>query len=105
MAKVAINKCYGGFSISKECAQWIENKYGLDLSKEYDYGAYYFDEKRHAKELIDAIETLGSEICSGDCAKIVLEYCNSGLYDIEEYDGYETLIEPCHEHDWIKIED
>ena len=49
MSKVAINNCYGGFSISKECAKWIENKYGIDLSKEYDYGALpcwllvYFD--------------------------------------------------------------
>lgn len=105
MSKVAINKCYGGFSISKECAQWIENKYGIDLSKEYNYGEYYFDEKRHAKELIDAIETLGSKVCSGDCAKIVLEACHSGLYDIEEYDGFETLITPDHERDWIKIGD
>ena len=30
MSKVAINKCYGGFSISKECAKWIENKYGVN---------------------------------------------------------------------------
>ena len=105
MSKVAINKCYGGFSISKECAKWIENKYGLDLSKEYDYGAYYFDEKRHAKELIDAIETLGSEVCSGDCARIVLEDCGGGLYNIEEYDGYETLTTPDDEREWIKIDD
>lgn len=105
MSKVAINKCYGGFSISKECARWIENKYGLDLSKEYGYGAYYFDEKRHAKELIDAIETLGSKVCSGDYAKIVLEYCDSGLYDIEEYDGYETLVTPDDERGRIKIEE
>ena len=105
MPKVAINKCYGGFSISKECAEWIENKYGIDLSKEYNYGAYYFDEKRHAKELIDAIETLGSKVCSGYCAKIVLEDCHSGLYDIEEYDGFETLITPDYEYDWVKIED
>ena len=104
MNKVAINKCYGGFSISKECAKWIENKYGIDLSKEYDYGAYYFDKKRHAKELIDAIETLGSEACCGDCAKIVLEDCPSGLYQIEDYDGYETLITPDDEREWIKIE-
>ena len=104
MSKVAINKCYGGFSISKECAKWIENKYGIDLSKEFDYGAYYFDDERHAKELIDAVETLGSEVCSGDCAKIVLEDCDSGLYQIEEYDGYETLITPDYEFGWIKIE-
>ena len=34
MSKVAINKCYGGFSISKECAELIENKYGMELSYE-----------------------------------------------------------------------
>ena len=101
MSKVAINKCSGWFSISKQCVKRIENKYGMDLS----CGAYYFDEKRHAKELIDAIETLGSEACSGDCAKIVLEDCSSSLYNIEEYDGYETLITPDDEREWIKIED
>ena len=69
MSKVAINKCYGGFSISKECVEWIENKYGVDLS----YGAYYFDEKGHVIELISAIEKLESKVCSGDCAKIMLE--------------------------------
>ena len=68
MSKVAINKCSGWFSISKECAKWIENKYGMDLS----CGAYYFDENGNAIELISA-ETLKSKVCSGDCAKIVLE--------------------------------
>ena len=28
-----------------------------------------------------------------------------GLYDTEEYDGYETLITPDRERKWIKIED
>ena len=69
MSKVTINKCYGRFSISKECTEWIENKYGMDLS----YGAYYFDEKGNAIELIGAIKTLESKVCSGDCAKIMLE--------------------------------
>ena len=32
MSKVAINKCSGWFSISKECVERIENKYGMDLS-------------------------------------------------------------------------
>ena len=63
MSKVAINKCYGGFSISKKCAKWIENKYGMDLS----CGAYYFDENGNV------IEILESKVCSGDCAKIVSE--------------------------------
>ena len=70
MSKVAINKCCGGFSISKECVERIENKYGMDLS----CGAYYFDENGNVIELISA-ETLESKVCSGDCAKIVLEEC------------------------------
>ena len=69
MSKVAIDKCYGRFSISKECVEWIENKYGMDLS----CGAYYFDENGNAIELICTIEKLESKVCSGDCAKIVLE--------------------------------
>ena len=42
---------------------------------------------------------------SKDCAKIILEDCHSGLYNIEDYDGYETLITPDDEREWIKIED
>ena len=56
-------------------------------------------------KLIDAIETLGSVACSGDCANIALEDCSSGLYQIEDYDGYETLITPDDEREWIKIEE
>ena len=33
-----------------------------------------------------------------------IEY-TSGLYGIEECDGYETLITPDDEREWIKIED
>ena len=105
MKKVAINNCYGGFSISRICAEWIENKYGIDLSKEYNYGTHYFDNERHAKELIDAIETLGADVCSEDCSEIILVDCHSGSYRIEKYHGLEKLVEPDHEYDWIKIED
>ena len=105
MSKVAINKCYGGFSISKECAKWIENKYGINLSEEYNYGEHYFDDKRHAKELIDAVETLGSDICNGNYAEIMLVDCHSGMYRIRSDSGIETLVEPNDEHNWIRIED
>ena len=105
MSKVAINNCYGGFSISKECADWIENKYGIMLSEEYNYGEHYFDGKRHARELIDAIETLGSDVCNGSYAEIILVDCHSGMYRIKSDGGIETLVEPNYEYDWIKIED
>ena len=51
------------------------------------------------KELIKEI------VINGVWDKIVLEDCSSGLYGIEEYDGYETLITPDDGRKWIKIED
>lgn len=105
MTKVVINNYFGGFSISKECAKWLEEKYGYDFSKDYGYGQYYFDEDRHNKHLVEAIETLGSDVCSGDCATLELVECNSGMYRITDYDGYETLHQPTDEYEWVVIND
>ena len=48
--------------------------------------------------LIKAIETLGSEACSGSCAHLVVETIKIALgftYDIRDYDGNENIeLEP-----------
>ncbi len=36
MMKVVINACYGGFSISKECAEWMEQHGSVQAKKELD---------------------------------------------------------------------
>lgn len=103
MNKVVTNRCYGGFGISKECAKWLEDKYGYDFSKEYNYGEYYFCDDRHNKHLVEAIETLGSDVCSGDCALLEIQECYGKMCRIEDYDGMETLIEPSYKYEWVII--
>ena len=36
--------------------------------------------------------------------KVAINKCYGGLYQIEEYDGFETLVTPDDEREWIKIE-
>jgi len=44
--------------------------------------------------LIECIETLGSDVCSGSCAKLkIVEIPDDVQYVIEEYDGYEHIAE------------
>ena len=44
--------------------------------------------------LIECIETLGSDVCSGSCSKLkIVEIPDDVQYVIEEYDGYEHIAE------------
>lgn len=44
--------------------------------------------------LIECIETLGSDVCSGQCSKLkIVEIPDDVQYFIEEYDGYEHIAE------------
>lgn len=125
--KVVYNACYGGFGLSLKAIEWLaEHATDLEL-KNYlkeklidehksfigtalcswsDYiragiGSW-FDDKRHHKDLVAVVETLGSE-ANGPCSE--LEIANVGnQYRIEEYDGAEEVITP-EGSDWIFIND
>ncbi len=83
-----LNKCYGGFSLS----QFAIDKLGL---KSHSYG-YDFDNSN--SQMVNALASLiaefGSEKCSGSCAKLrVVEIPDCATdYQIDEYDGFETII-------------
>ena len=85
--KIAINECYGGFSLSKEAYKEL----GLAWD---DYGfAYREHEKRADPKLIEVIEKLGKK-ASGECAELaVVEVPNDVDWQIEEYDGSEWIAE------------
>ena len=80
MLKVAINKCYGGYSISEELAK----RAGLDS---YDRST----EARTNPVVIEAVES-DSESASGDCASLVVVSvpCDAHWW-IDEYDGIENV--------------
>lgn len=95
--KIAINKCYGGFSLSKAVyanlgIEW--DRYGYlsneDLGIESDnYMAY-----RQDPRLIAAIEKVGEGKASGEMAKVcVVEIPDGVEWEIYEYDGIETIHE------------
>lgn len=100
MLKVVINKCYGGFGISKECCERMAElgskkaKERLEHCEKYDSGRWYgyIDVKRHDKYLVQAVEELG-EKADGPYAKleVVKVYIPDEPYTITEYDGYESV--------------
>ena len=81
--KVVINRCYGGFGLSKKAVK------DLGCESPYDY-----DDNRTAPELIKLIEEKGSEYCSDNGAKLkVVEIPDDVDWYIDEYDGVETIEE------------
>ena len=55
------------------------------------FGFYIFNEKRHDKRLLQAIDALGLEECSGDCAELAIAEIHTKRYKIKEYDGMESV--------------
>mgnify|MGYP001600517750 CR=1 FL=1 len=110
--KVVLNKCFGGFSISIEAAEFMAargNKlaqaeledyklekhwygYGLLDSKKYpNFGTNGYD--RTDPDLIAAVEALGDK-ASGSCARLRIVEIPDGInWHIDEYDGTERIDE------------
>jgi hypothetical protein len=99
--KIVINRCYGGFSLSRAAVQrllqlgWKPSANELTyLNKEIDGKGYFgyspLHMPRHDPLLIQVVEELGSEAASGDCAKLAIETITP-YYSIRNYDGMETL--------------
>lgn len=98
--KVVISACYGGFSVSAEASQYLNEHYGVAIT---EYG--YIDDKmtRHDPRLVHVVETLGTERASGMCAKLKVVEISTPMYRIDEYDGYESVDVP-DSIDWVVIE-
>jgi hypothetical protein len=102
MNKVVYNACYGGFSLSKRAVKWLaENGRDhikaialaeLEQNPNEDFG-YHLGMRRHDPDLVRCVETLGAE-ASGTCACLEIEEIDGNQYRIEEYDGYETVMQP-----------
>lgn len=86
--KVVINRCFGGFKLSKEAYK--------SLGMEWDgYGYKYAKHECRTKpELIWCIEKLGTEAASGVHASLkIVEVPDDVEWEIEEYDGREWVAE------------
>lgn len=82
--KIVINRCFGGFGLSEKAYQY--------LGKEWDgYGSAYW--ARNDKRLVKCVEELGAE-ANGSCANLkVVEIPDDVEWEIDEYDGMETIEE------------
>lgn len=105
--KIVINRCYGGFGISKEASdKLIEHGFPEFDNNGYsnrneDGELYAYDIERTNPILIKVVEELGTEKASGIYAELrVVEIPDDVNYYIDDYDGIETIHE---EHrSWYK---
>lgn len=99
--KIAINRCYGGFSLSRKCAEFLAQKGCQEAieylsSKNIELYPFRTSLKRNDPLLIEAIETLGTENSSGNYASIEIIEIPDDIgsnWHIEEYDGMEHVAE------------
>ena len=112
--KILINKCYGGFGLSQKAIKWLidnkgwkvksENydddsikitKYSKDNIKffggEYSILSYCLD--RTDKDVIECVETLGSDANGRFSDLKIIEIPDDIEYEIDEYDGIESISE------------
>jgi len=82
--KIVINRCYGGYGLSKEAYKFL----GL----EWDSYGYAFDDDRTNTKLIECVEQL-KEKANGSFAKLQIARIPDNIkWEINEYDGMECVI-------------
>ena len=94
MPKVVLNRSFGGFCLSEEAYK--------ELGLKWDgYGIEYRPtDRRTAPELIEVVERLGNRV-NGQTADLGIVVVPDGVdWEIEEYDGQETIRELPHAPSW-----
>lgn len=106
--KVVINRCYGGFSLSREAFLELRKMGNITALEEADIGENWKDGSgprpknlnffcgqisRNDPDLIKVVETL-KEKANGECAKLkIVEIPDDIEWEIDDYDGLETVSE------------
>jgi len=85
--KVVINKCYGGFGLSEKAIELYKKLSG-------EQNVYDFCIPRTDKHLIEVIEQLGKDANNEYSNLAIVEIPDGIEYEIDDYDGMETI----HEH-------
>lgn len=94
--KIAINRCFGGFSLSPKAMLWLEERGQKEVIKEFNQDREWVLEHggghsipRNDPLLIEVIELMGEE-ANGDCAKLKIVELQID-YEIHDFDGLETI--------------
>ena len=93
--KIAVNKCFGGFSLSQDVYEELGIEWdGYGYLNNDDLGIdsdNYLEFRKHPK-LIDAIEKIGEDKASGSLSKVrIIHIPDDVEWEIDEYDGVETV--------------
>ena len=95
--KIAINKDYGGFSLSKEVYKKLGKTwdgYGYLSNKDFNIESDNYYAYRAHPDLIKAIESVGISKASGKLADIeIVDIPDDIEWEISDYDGIETVHE------------
>ncbi|MGD9157181.1 MAG: hypothetical protein PVG39_02120 [Desulfobacteraceae bacterium] len=95
--KIAVNKCFGGFGLSKAVFDELGFKwdgYGYLDNESFGIESGNYLEYRKDPRLIAAIEKIGEEKASGDLAEVrIVDVPDDVEWEIDEYDGIETIHE------------
>ena len=91
--KVVINTCYGGFDLSDEAEDLVEEKTG----KVFDA----YKHPRHCPVLVSVVEELGPS-AAGRYTELAVVKLKGNRYIIDNYDGLESVIEP-EGLKWIEV--
>lgn len=94
--KIVINKCHGGFGLSREAEVMWHELQGLKVPEYKEVcGSFYSstNPERDCKFLVRVVEELGSG-ADGLCARLgIVEIPDDVKWKIEEYDGAEWVAE------------
>jgi hypothetical protein len=107
--KIVYNACYGGFSLSREAVEMLavigDQGAIKALTREPAHSGYYifapFNE-RYNKNLVTVVEALGNK-ASGRYANLCIAEIEGDKYNIQEYDGFETVITPAS-YSWVTVD-
>jgi len=98
--KVVINKCFGGFGLSKTACEDYAKAKGLNVGKFNDTWGYYQDGDFYDREiqrddpvLVEIVERLGNTASGHFANLVVVEIPDDVDWCIEEYDGNEWIAE------------
>lgn len=97
--KVVYNTCYGGFGLSKEACEYLNEKYNMGINVQYGY--LPDDVERHDSRVIEVVELMKDK-ADGFCAKLKIIKIDAPMYRIDDYDGLESVETP-DSYDWIII--
>jgi hypothetical protein len=91
---IAVNRCFGGFSLSEKAVEELCKRIGDPKIESYSFQCYSEIYPRHHPDLIKVIKELGDE-ADGQFAQIDIDYIEEIYkehYSISEYDGMERIV-------------